>query len=392
MTPGQPPPSASGTEAAGSEPAPSEPTPSEPTSRELSKYQQRIASAKVGVAQARATAFKVSRVLETTFLGRLWSRLLEIEFVDRSVALAAKAFVSLFPAIIIVTAISPDAVRKEVLSNISRRFGVQGSAFELVKLAFASPDATRAASGVIGTILTIAFAVSFTTALQRTYLRAWRRPPGGGAMNKFRGAAWVGGVMALLLLISLVRKLLGVSTGQPLSWVVGLIGSTLLWWWTARLMTRGEVRWRPLLPTAVVTGLGSWIYTLAAAVWMPANVTKNFAQFGAFGVALAFVTWFTGLAFVIVVAAVLGPALTDGEDFVGRWLRRGRPTELEDGARPPLPPPDRPMRLSDLFGRGAAGSGVSLPPPAGTATPVADRGDSLAQSPNPSSVEIERET
>jgi membrane protein len=210
-------------------------------------------------------------------------------------------------------------------------------------------------------------------------------------MNKFRGAAWVGGVMALLLLVSLVRKLLGVSTGQPSAWLVGLIGSCLLWWWTARLMTRGEVRWRPLLPTAVVTGLGSWIYTLAAAVWMPSNVTKNFAQFGAFGVALAFVTWFTGLAFVIVVAAALGPALSEGEDFVGRWLRRGRATELEDGARPPLPPPDRPMRLSDLFGRGAAGSGVTLPPPAGTATPAAD-GRGVAQAPNPSSVEIERET
>ena len=356
--------------------------------KELSKTQKRVAQAKVTMAQAKETAFKVSGVLETTVLGRLWSRLLEIEFVDRSVALAAKAFVSLFPAIIIVTAITPDSVRKEVLDNMSRRFGVQGSAFDLVKQAFASPAATRAASGVIGTILTIAFAVSFTTALQRTYLRAWRRPPGGGAMNKFRGAAWVGGVLALILLISLVRKVLGVSSGQPLAWLVGLIGSTLLWWWTARLMTRGEVRWRPLLPTAVVTGLGSWIYTLAASVWMPSNVTKNFAQFGAFGVALAFVTWFTGLAFVIVVAAVLGPALSEGDDWLGRWLRRERPNELEDGARPPLPPPDRPMRLSDLFGRGSGGSGVTLPSPA---APAENAPTTAGETPNPSNMEIERE-
>ncbi len=356
--------------------------------KELSKTQKRVAQAKVTMAQAKETAFKVSGVLETTFLGRLWSRLLEIEFVDRSVALAAKAFVSLFPAIIIVTAITPDSVRKEVLDNMSRRFGVQGSAFDLVKQAFASPAATRAASGVIGTILTIAFAVSFTTALQRTYLRAWRRPPGGGAMNKFRGAAWVGGVLALILLISLVRKVLGVSSGQPLAWLVGLIGSTLLWWWTARLMTRGEVRWRPLLPTAVVTGLGSWIYTLAASVWMPSNVTKNFAQFGAFGVALAFVTWFTGLAFVIVVAAVLGPALSEGDDWLGRWLRRERPNELEEGARPPLPAPDRPMRLSDLFGRGSGGSGVTLPSPA---APAENAPTTAGETPNPSNMEIERE-
>ena len=323
------------------------------------------------LAKAKEDAFRLSGVLENTVLGRLWSRLLEMEFVDRSVALAAKAFVSLFPAIIIATAVAPDSVRKEVLDNMSTRFGVRGSAFEVVKQAFASPAATRAASGVIGTILTIAFAVSFTTALQRTYLRAWRRPPGGGAKNKFRGAAWIGGVAVLLMLITLIRKLFGNGPGTTIAWAIGLAGSMAVWWWTARLMTRGEVRWRPLLPTAVVTGLGSWLYTVAASFWMPSNVTKNYAQFGAFGIALAFVTWFTGLAFVIVVAAALGPSLADADDFVGRWLRRGRSTVLEDGARPALPPPNRPMHLSDLFGRGAEGSGVTLPLPDGS--PPAER-------------------
>jgi membrane protein len=324
-----------------------------------------LSATKRRVAQAKEGAFRLSGVLENTVLGRLWSRLLEMEFVDRSVALAAKAFVSLFPAIIIVTAITPDSVRQDVLDNMSTRFGVRGSAFEVVKQAFATPAATRAASGVIGTILTIAFAVSFTTALQRTYLRAWRRPPGGGAKNKFRGAAWIGGVAVLLMLVTLIRKLFGEGPGTTVAWAIGLAGSMAVWWWTARLMTRGEVRWRPLLPTAVITGLGSWLYTVAASFWMPSNVTKNFAQFGAFGIAIAFVTWFTGLAFVIVVAAALGPSLADADDFVGRWLRRGRSTALEDGARPALPPPNRPMRLSDLFGRGAEGSGVTLPVPDG---------------------------
>ena len=335
------------------------------------------------VAQARATAVKVTGVLEATALGRLWSRLLEMEFIDRSVALAAKALVSLFPALIIVTALSPDSVRQEVLQNMSRRFGVSGNAFSVVRTAFATPAATRSASGVIGTLLTLAFAVSFTTAMQRTYLRAWRRPPGGGAKNKFRGGAWVGGVVVLLLLVAFVRKLLGASAGEPVSWVFGLIGSTALWWWTARLMTRGEVRWRPLLPGAVLTGLGSWFYTLAAALWMPSNVTKNFAQFGAFGIALAFVTWFTGMAFVIVVATALSPSLTEGDDAIGRWLRRGRPTELEDGARPALPPPSRPMRLSDLFGRGEEGSGVAVAVPTAKPTQRADNAEESASASGP---------
>ena len=139
-----------------------------------------------------------------------------------------------------------------------------------------------------------------------------------------------------------------------LAWALGLLGSTGLWWWTARLMVRGEVRWRALLPTAVVMGIGGWLYTLAAAVWMPANVASQFAQFGAFGIAQSFVTWFTSLAFLVVFGAELGPALADGDTALARWMRSGRSAGWNrTDAKPPLPGPDRPMRLSDAFGLGA---------------------------------------
>jgi hypothetical protein len=41
----------------------------------------------------------------------------------------------------------------------------------------------------------------------------------------------------------------------------------------------------PLLPTAIVMGIGGWLYALAAALWMPADVTSQYAQFGTFGIA-----------------------------------------------------------------------------------------------------------
>src|SRR5664279_2161253 len=143
-----------------------------------------------------------------------------------------------------------------------------------------------------------------------------------------------------------------------LTWVLGVVGTSALWWWTAHLMLRGEVRWRALLPTAIVTGVGSSLYTMASSVWMPTRVSNDFAQFDTFGIALSFVTWLTGLCFLLVGAAVLGPALTDGADVVGRWLRSGEATALQPWAEPALPGPVRPVRLSDAFGRGSGGSGV----------------------------------
>jgi membrane protein len=168
-----------------------------------------------------------------------------------------------------------------------------------------------------------------------------------------------------MIVLSLLRGAFGES-GPVLSWAVGLIGAIGLWWWTARLMVRGEVRWRALLPTAVITGVGSWLYSLAASVWMPTNVRNQFAEFGAFGIAMAVVTWFTGLAFLIVTAAAAAPALAEGEDGIGRWLRADRPTAVEFGAEPALPGPARPVRLSDAFGRGSRGSGVVPGGPTGS--------------------------
>lgn len=85
----------------------------------------------------------------------------------------------------------------------------------------------------------------------------------------------------------------------------------------------------------------------------------NFEQFGSFGIALSFVTFFTGMAFAIVIGAVLGPVLSEAANPFGRWLRSGTGSTLETGAPPALPGPSRPMRLSDAIGRGANGSGVA---------------------------------
>ena len=145
---------------------------------------------------------------------------------------------------------------------------------------------------------------------------------------------WVAGVLVFLLVLSSLRRIVAGPPGTVALVVVGMAGSVLSWWWTARLMLRGEVRWRPLLPTAVVTGVGVWAYTLAATVWMPRAVAKHYAQFGSFGIALDFMTWFTGFSFLVIGAAVLAPVLAEGDNVLGRWLLQGQPSPLEPSAAP----------------------------------------------------------
>ena len=130
--------------------------------------------------------------LEGLLVWRVWERMLEIEFVDRSVALAGKAFVAFFPLVIVVAAFMPESVRSSILTTLTARLGMRGDALATAKEAFASADHVRTATGLLGLALTAFFASSFTTALQRVYLRAWRRPshPGAGSYWRGRSGSW----------------------------------------------------------------------------------------------------------------------------------------------------------------------------------------------------------
>ena len=173
-------------------------------------------------ARARRTAMRYARRADASVVGRVWGRLLELEFIDRSVALAAKAFVSFFPLLIAFASVLPVQGRDEMLRVIATRLGVSGAAFDVVRQAFASPDVTRTATGFVGVVVGVAYAVSFTTALQRVYLRSWRRPPGGGLRNRGRGLLWLTTVLGLLTFLSLLRSV----AGEVGSWVLGLPAST----------------------------------------------------------------------------------------------------------------------------------------------------------------------
>ena len=150
-------------------------------------------------------------------MGKVWERLLETEFVDRSVALAGKAFVSFFPLVIVVAAFVPASLRSAIFSTLTHRLGVTGSALGEAKQAFASAEDVRRATGILGLVLTFFFATSFTTALQRIYLRTWRRAGSGGLGSYVRGPAWLAGILAYMALVGGARKIMPAGWGSSSS-------------------------------------------------------------------------------------------------------------------------------------------------------------------------------
>jgi membrane protein len=305
---------------------------------------------RTGITAVRKRVAVLRSRLERLLLWRVWERMLEIEFVDRSVALAGKIFVSFFPLVVVVAAFAPERIRSSILTTVTARLGIRGDALVLAREAFASADDIRKATGVLGLVLTIFFATSFTTALQRMYLRAWRRPPRtAGAGAYWRGATWLLVILVCLALLGGLRGALGGGLGLGLFAIVSLAVTAGLWWFTAWFLLLGEVRARVLIPTGVITSIATGGYAASATIWMPGVVTSNEAQFGFFGIALALVTWFSGAAICVLVGACAGPVFAEDTGRVGRLIRGGESRTLTAGASPPLPPPARELGLRDAF-------------------------------------------
>ncbi len=286
--------------------------------------------------------------LERLLLWRVWERMLELEFVDRGVALAGKAFVSFFPLTIVVAAFLPEGVRESIVKAITARFGLRGDALDLVKESFASSEDLKKATGLLGLTFTVLFATSFTTALQRVYLHAWRRPARGGLDKYWRGPLCLAIALGSMALLGAVGRSIHGAVGVTTVVVLALAMTTGAWLLIPWILLRGDVRARVLVPTAVVTSVITFAYSASASVWMPETVTSNEAQFGLFGVALALVSWFSGAAICILVGACIGPVLADDTGWIG-GLVRGSAEPLKAGAEPSLAAPARELTLRDTF-------------------------------------------
>ncbi len=286
--------------------------------------------------------------LERLLLWRVWERMLELEFVDRGVALAGKAFVSFFPLTIVVAAFLPEGMRESIVKAITVRFGLRGDALDLVQQSFASSDDLKKATGLLGLTFTVLFATSFTTALQRVYLRAWRRPPRGGLDKYWRGPLCLALALGAMALLGAVGRSIDGAAGVTTVVVLALVTTAGVWLLVPWILLQGDVRLRVLVPTAVVTSVITFLYSASASVWMPETVTSNEAQFGLFGVALALVSWFSGAAICILVGACVGPVLAEDTGWLG-VLVRGPAAALKPGAEPSLPAPSRELTLRDAF-------------------------------------------
>ncbi|MFB8004962.1 hypothetical protein [Nocardia sp. NPDC056000] len=271
----------------------------------------------------RAAEFRTAAVggwLRDTRPGRTVARvvhgLVEIQLVDRALALAAQMFTSVLPVIIAASVFSGWHTGAETISD---QFGFSTGTL-------AAPDADTsdpsfAAFGVVGLLMVVLSGTSFARALGRVYGAVWQ-VPSMGPRDAWR---WLAALLAVALSVGLVGQTRDLShvhyVGFPLAVIGELVVWTLVWTFAAFLLTKGALTGRLLWVTGALTAIGLTAVHAAGRVALP-RITANAQQhFGSLGLAFTSVSWLFVMSIVIVGSAAIVRAFADDETFIDRFLR-----------------------------------------------------------------------
>lgn len=233
-------------------------------------------------------------------------RLVEMQFVERSVALGSLAFTAIVPLLVIASAFLPGT--DGLASELIRRFRLHDPTAAGLRDAFAQPDAVRQSISWFGVLLLVVAALSFTRALQRVYERAWQLEARGFAGTR-AGLTWLGGIVVWAAVFSTVRHGLLELTGPIGSLAILLAGDAALWLWSPWILLARRVDWRTLVPTALLTSVALTAISVGSIVYMPQAIGRSATHYGPIGIAIALVSWLVGIGFALTVCAGVGAVL-----------------------------------------------------------------------------------
>jgi membrane protein len=236
---------------------------------------------------------------------RSLDRFVELEGFDRAMALAGQMFAALLPLLIVVGSVTPGG-GKDVADGLTRRLHLSGGAAATLHDAVAQPSSVRSSVTVVGVFLLVVSALSFTRALQRLYLRAWRLPSLGVVGNGW-GLIWL---VAYSVYWTLQPVVIGLFGGF-LEDVVTVTLSFALWVFTPWILVGRRIPWRRLAPQAGLTAFGLAAVAVGALVYGPRAITSAAAQFGFIGLAFTLLSMLFVASLVLVVTAAVGATLAE---------------------------------------------------------------------------------
>jgi uncharacterized BrkB/YihY/UPF0761 family membrane protein len=256
---------------------------------------------------------------------RALNRFQRIAGFDRAVALASSALTAMIPLAILLGAIMSHIGGKGLADRIIDRYDLTGGGAEAVKDVFSPPGDTTTSVGVVGAILLIFAALSFTRGVQRLFEQAWELKP-LSVRNSVNGLLWVLALAAYLTLGSWIHGVLGTGRLELPAALVLLPITSVFFVWSGWVLSAKRIDWRDLVPFGVIAAILSTAYSVAATVYVPHVFSTYATRYGVIGAVFAMISSLFCTMFVIVASAALAREVNDE---LGRIERGERPADDE---------------------------------------------------------------
>jgi len=271
---------------------------------------------------ARVRRTSPGRLLEDCALA-----LARIELFDRSMTLAAQAFTSVVP-IMLVTATLHPRDGGSLGAALAESLDIPASVRATLQTSIPADATVDSGIGFFGIVVAIVSATSFSRALERIYLRIWQVPR-PSLRSWWR---WFAALVAIVLAVSLIGLTRRASHGEVWAgWgpmLVQLVLWTGVWTFAPWVLVQREVRWRPLLFSGAATSVCLAALTAAGSVYLPIVLVHGAREFGVLGLVFSYISWLFAIAFVVIAVAVVARVCAQDPGVVGRLVRGPGPTSV----------------------------------------------------------------
>ncbi|MFF1418722.1 YhjD/YihY/BrkB family envelope integrity protein [Streptomyces sp. NPDC058280] len=233
-----------------------------------------------------------------------WNRGREMELMHRAMSFAALGFLTLVPLLILVAAADP-ASGTGFARWLGQGLGVSASSQGELQQLFGRPGQALQRTTAFGLAALAVFGLTFGSAVQTGYERVWELPTARWH-TIWRHVLWLAVLVAFLLAFVNTPVTSASAVTTVLSTVGDVIGTFLFFWWSQRVLLAGRVRWRALLPGAVVTAVGLLGLRVFSRLVFSPLIASNAVTYGPFGTVLVIQSWLVGVGFVVYGGALVG--------------------------------------------------------------------------------------
>lgn len=293
------------------------------------EWEERVAQVLVAMpSRLRPSLAWLTRRGPVRLMARTMAGLMRVQIFDRAMTLAAQAFTSIFPILILLGSVLGNGPGHQ-LADVA---GLPETSRRVFDAAFGHGGFST--FGVVGGLIVVVSSTGLARALSRAYAAVWdvRKAPSGPR------AAWRWLITVLILAGFMVGTRLSgwVTNRLPLPHLSGaallLLADVAIAVLIPRLLLGRVVPARLLAAGGIIFGLVMMVVGPVESAYLPRALATSADRYGTIGVAFTYIGWLYIVGFCVLLSAILGQVLTLDEGWAGRMLR-GRAHAA--GMRPP---------------------------------------------------------